>query len=93
MGVELASKVLAYHGPAEVLTKKTQQDTAQSANANAAVRSLQNINKNNVREVKPSEKHGKGARTGVSRDNVFNQNRGDSDGDNDSPGSSLDVLL
>ncbi|MEK7700249.1 MAG: hypothetical protein AAB332_07575 [Planctomycetota bacterium] len=93
MGVELVSNTLAYHGSVDVLTKKTQQDATQSANVNAAVRNLQNINKNNVREVKPSENNGKGARTGVDRDKVFKQNRGDSDGDSDSPGARLDVLL
>lgn len=93
MGIELTSKVLAYHGSTDVSTKKTQQETTQSANANAAVKNLQNINKNNVREVKPSENYGKGAKAGVGKDKVFEQNRRDSDGDNDSPGSKLDVLL
>lgn len=91
MGVELVSNILAYHGSADVLTRKTQQDATQSANANASIRNAQNINK--IREVKPSENEGKGARLGVNKDKMFKQGRKDGGGVNDSPGSRLDILI
>lgn len=93
MGVELVSSALAYHGSVDVLTKRTQQDAAQSANANAALRNIQNINKNNVREVKPSENEGRGGRVSSNKDKLFKQSQKDNDGDNDEVGSSLDILL
>ena len=93
MGVELVSNALAYHGSVDVLTKRTQQDATQSANANAALRNIQNVNKNNVREVKPSENEGRGGRLSSNKDKLFSQSRKDNDGDNDAVGSSLDILL
>ncbi len=93
MGVELVSNALAYHGSVDVLTKRTQQDSTQSANANAALRNIQNVNKNNVREVKPSENEGRGGRLSANKDKLFKQGLRDSDGDNDGVGSGLDVLL
>lgn len=93
MGVELVSNALAYHGSVDVLTKRTQQDSTQSANANAALRNIQNVNKNNVREVKPSENEGRGGRLSASKDKLFKQGLRDSDGGNDGVGSGLDVLL
>ncbi len=91
MGVELVSNALAYHGSVDVLTKRTQQDATQSANANAALRNVQNINKNNVREIKPSENNGKGAKPGSNKDRLFKQGR--RNGDSGSPDSSLDIML
>ena len=73
MGVELVSSALAYHGSVDVLTKRTQQDATQSANANAALRNIQNVNKNNVREVKPSENEGRGG--GLARTRIRCLNR------------------
>jgi len=89
MGVELASNILAYHGSADVVAKKTQQDATQGANAGIALRNVQNINKNNVREVKPAENDGRGARTSSNKDKLSKQNRRDGD----SVGSSLDITL
>ena len=93
MGVELVSNALAYHGSVDVLTKRTQQDATQSANANAALRNMQNINKNNVREVKPSENEGRGGRLSSNKDKLLKQSQRNSDGDNEGVGSGLDILL
>ncbi len=90
MGVELVSNARAYHGSVDLLTKRTQQDNAQSANANAALRSIQNVNKNNVREVKPPENRDGGGTLSSSRDKMFKQGKNDNDGDNDAVGSKFD---